>query len=356
LPGKTLNFEPLKPVPLLKRKIVLRLCILSLLLASVWGCRETETETCAVIPDVSSIEVDVKFEELHDSLANISSKKDLIALLGRQPTMRDYIFRRSEYPDDSVFINTLYRKFTNQGIDTLILETHRVFGDLSQLKAQFTEAFQNIKYYYPDFVPPKVQTVISGIETDLLVSDSLIIVSLDFYLGEGAKYRPKYYEYLLRRYDPEDIVPSCLLIYGIDSRMNKTDLTDKTVLADMISYGKAFYFAKHMLPCVPDSVFMWYTKEEIDGSRQNEDLIWARLIQDKVLYSTSMIEKRNYLGERPFTSQVGEKCPGRIGQWIGWRIVKQYMHAHSETTLPELMSISDAQALFKESRYKPKRR
>jgi uncharacterized protein YjaZ len=137
--------------------------------------------------------------------------------------------------------------------------------------------------------------------------------------------------------------------------VNKTDLNDKTVMAEMIAYGKAFYFAKHMLPCVPDSVFMWYTKEEIQGARENEDLIWARLIQDKVLYSTNMIEKRNYLGERPFTSQVGEKCPGRIGQWVGWRIVKQYMQSKTETTLSELMNTADAQAIFRESHYKPKR-
>jgi isoleucyl-tRNA synthetase len=108
---------------------------------------------------------------------------------------------------------------------------------MSSLEAEFEEAFANLKYYYPDFTPPKIQTVVSGLDTDLFVSDSLIVVSLDFYLGRGAKYRPKMYEYLLRRYDTNDIVPSCLLIYGISDRFNKTELADKTVLADMIAYG-----------------------------------------------------------------------------------------------------------------------
>jgi hypothetical protein len=116
-------------------------------------------------------------------------------------------------------------------------------------------------------------------------------------------------------------VTSCLLIYGISDRFNKTDLNDHTVLADMLAYGKSFYFAKHMLPCVPDSVLIWYTADEIRGARENEELIWARLIQDKVLFSVSMMEKKNYLGDRPITTQVGEKCPGRIGQWVGWQIV-----------------------------------
>jgi len=56
------------------------------------------------------------------------------------------------------------------------------------------------------------------------------------------------------------------------------------------------------------------------------------------------------------TIQVGEKCPGRIGQWIGWEIVKEYMKENKEVSLPELMDMGDAQRLFKESGYKPKKR
>jgi gliding motility-associated lipoprotein GldB len=334
------------------KKCLIPFCLLLFL----WGCGKKEEEKCVFKPDVSPVKIDFSFEQFQDSLTGITSRQELVALLGRQPMLRDYILRRREYPDDSVFVKELYMRFTNPHIDTLLSETKRVFGDLSDLKAQFSEAFGNLKYYYPQFKVPKVKTVISGLDTDLLVTDSVIIVSLDFYLGKNAKYRPKMYEYLLRRYEPEDVVPSCMMIYGIDSDLNKTNLNDKTVLADMISYGKSFYFARHMLPCTADSVLLWYTSEEMKGAKANEDLIWARFIQDKVLFSTNMIDKRNYLSERPATIQVGEKCPGRIGQWVGWQIVKSYMNSHKEVTLPQLMEMSDAQKLFKESGYKPQNR
>jgi hypothetical protein len=325
-----------------------------LIFLGVWlaSCNSDKEEACVFQPDVSS-KVPVDFEMLQDTLMNISSKKELVELLTRHPAIRDYIFRRAEYPDDSVFVKELYNRLTNAHLDTLHMEIQRVFGNGSSLKEQFEEAFSNIKYYYPNFSPPKIQTVISGLDTDLLVTDSLIIVSLDFFLGNGAKYRPKMYTYLLRKYDPNDIVPSCLLIYGISERYNKIQPSDKTVLADMITYGKAFYFAKHMLPCEPDSVFIWYTPEEISGSRKNEDLIWARFIESQVLFSTSNKVKQDYLGERPVTIQVGEKCPGRIGQWVGWRIINQYAESHPEVAVPELMALDDAQRIFKESRYKP---
>lgn len=318
------------------------------------GCGKRE-EPCAFQPDTDGINAEVNITQLQDSILRISSKQKLVSFLTRHPVIRDEIFRRAEYPDDSTFVNQLFARYNNVHLDTLAAETKKVFGDLSALKREFESAFTNLKYYYPDFTPPRIQTVISGLDTDLYVSDSLIVVSLDFYLGRGAKYRPKYYEYILRKYDPDDIVPSCMLIYGISPRFNKSDPTDKTVLADMMVYGKSFYFAKRMLPCVADSVLIWYTPAEIKGSRENEDLIWKRFVESQVLYSTSHKVKQDYLGERPVTIQVGEKCPGRIGQWIGWQIVNRYADRNPEQSLPEIMGQEQAERLFKSSAYKPAR-
>ena len=326
-----------------------------MVLCFLGGCSsDNEENECGEAPAVAE-EISITIEQFQDSIINAKSKAELVAMLSRESVIRDYMFTRSAYPDDSIFINTLYSRFRNPGFDTLMADTKRVFGDLSELNQQFNEAFTNLKAYYPDFKVPKVKTVVTGLmENDMFISDSLIIISLDFFLGHDARFRPQVYDYQLRKFDPDDIVPSCMKVYGISERFNNTDLADKTVLADMIAYGKSYYFAKHMTPCVPDSTLIWYTEEEIVGSRKNQHLIWARFIQDKVLYSTSNIDKRNYLEERPITVQVGEKCPGRIGQWIGWQIVKSYMKSHPEATLQQLMQMSDAQLLFKESKYRPK--
>jgi hypothetical protein len=338
----------------MKHQAILLLLITGLL---VFRCGE-EKEECAFIPDTSGVSVELEFESLADSLVNISSKEGLVKFLNTNRSLRDYFFRRDQYPNDSVFLNQLYTRFDNRYIDTLLMEVRRVFGDETELKSEFTEAFKNLRYYYPEIRIPKIQTVISGLDNDMFVSDSLIIVSLDFFLGPGAKsgYRPNMYEYLLRQYGKENIVPSCMLIYGIDSRLNKVTPDDKTVLADMIAYGKSFYFAKQMLPCVPDSIFIWYTPEEINGARKNQDLIWARFVEDKLLYATGHMLKQKYLGDRPKTVEVGPECPGRIAQWVGWEIVKKYMQTHPDATLPQLMMNPKADQIFKESRYKPERR
>lgn len=328
---------------------------ISLLAISLFfsSCGEKLSE-CVFTPETKSIELTVEIEQLQEKLVSITTKDELVELLSNNPLLRDDFFRRPEYPNDSVFINTLYAKFSNPHMDTLLMETKRVFGDASFLETEFHQAFTNLKYYYPDFTPPKIQTVISGLDNDLYVSDSLIIISLDFYLGPTARYRPQMYDYLLRQYVKENIVPSCLLLFGISDLYNATNPSDRTVVADMVAYGKSYYFAKHMLPCKADSILMNYSAEEISEAKKFETLIWYRIIEDKILFSTSHIDKQHFLGDRPKTIEVGEDCPGRIGQWVGWQIVNKYMKDNPEVTLPQLMQMSDAQLLFKESKYRPK--
>lgn len=317
---------------------------------------EEEEQGCAFIPETSQIEVKVSLASLSDSLAGITSKAALVKILDNHKVLREFFFKRDQYPDDSVFINELYKRFTNIHLDTLAKEVKRVFGDEEKLKAEFVQAFKNLKYYYPETRIPRIETVISGFETDLYVSDSLIIIGLDYYLGKGARFRPNMYDYMLRQYNPENIVPSIMLIYGIVPTMNHMDDNNKTALADMIAYGKSFYFAKQMVPCTPDSVFIWYSAEEVKGAWENQDLIWARLIEDKLLYSTSHVVKQKYLGDRPKTAEVGPDCPGRIAQWVGWQIVKSYMKQHPNRTLPDLMNSGNPDKIFEDSKYKPKRR
>ncbi len=315
----------------------------------------SDEKTCVYIPDTSKIPLELNYQSLEDSLPAVMTKSDLVRFMNHHPDTRDIFFNRGAYPSDSTFINRLFNRFSNPHIDTLLMETHRVFGNGQGLRAEFYQAYANLKYYYPDFNPPKIQTLISGLESDLFVTDSAVYVSLDYFLGPGAKYRPNnMYAYMLRRYTKDFIVPSVMLLMGVDSRFNQTQPEDRTVLAEMIAYGKAYYFAKRMLPCVSDSLLIGYSAREMQGSLDFENLIWSRLVQDEVLFSTSHLVKQKYLAERPKTIEVGEECPGRIAQWVGWRIVEKYMADHPDVSLQQLMAQRDAQKLFKESGYKPR--
>ena len=305
-------------------------------------------------PDISNINVDLDFITLENEFLDIKTEEELKDFFENHPLIATHFLKPQEYPDEATFFKTLLMKLKNPHIDSLQMEVNRVFGDGSKLREEFIQAFRHLKYYYPDVTIPKVKTIATGFDQDMYVSDSLIIVGLDYYLGEGAKFRPlNLYQYMLQRYSPEYIVPSAMLIYGISPRFNETNIEDKTILAEMVTYGKAFYFAKHMMPCTPDSVLIWYTAEEIEGVKENEEIIWAHFVENEIIFDKSHELKRKYIEERPKTYEIGNAAPGRIGTWVGWEIVRAYMARNEEVSLQELMSKSDAHELFRESKYKP---
>jgi hypothetical protein len=137
------------------------------------------------------------------------------------------------------------------------------------------------------------------------------------------------------------------------SRFIDTEYDDQTALAEMIFYGKAYEFAKNTLPCTPDSLFTGYTSTETKEVNQYENVIWASIIENEYLYETSHVDKQKILGERPKTYEISQECPGRIGRWVGWQIVKKYRQDHPETPLPSLLEMKDARRIFNQSGYKP---
>ena len=317
------------------------------------SCSDNEYNECVFQPNLKE-SITVEVEELHHELLNMTSGDSLKAFMKANPIITEYFLRKGSYPNEEVMVQTLLNKYQNPHIDTLSMEVERVFGDLSDLKNQLNAAFSHLKYYYPDAEIPKVKTIATGLDFDLYVSDSLIVIGLDYYLGDDAKYRPiNMYQYILKRYAPEYIVPSIMLLYGITPEYNKTSIKDKSILADMVSYGKSFYFAKHMMPCVPDSVIIWYTKEEIDGSRKNIDIIWTHFVENELLFETNHMIKKKYIDDRPKTFEIGDKAPGRIGTWLGWQIVNKYAEEHPDVSLSQVMGIENPQKLFKESKFKP---
>ncbi len=184
---------------------------------------------------------------------------------------------------------------------------------------------------------------------DLYVSDSLIIIGLDYFGGPKARFRPDVYEYQLARYQKDHIVPS--VIFFMAAKYNRISTTDRTLLADMIGYGKDYEFTKQILPKTSQSLILGLSKRDLERTYNSQTDIWAFFISGKLLYEKSDLIKQKYIGERPYTTEIGNKVPGGIGRWIGWRIVSLFMTEHPEVSLPDLMQMDNAVNLLEQSGY-----
>ena len=171
----------------------------------------------------------------------------------------------------------------------------------------------------------------------MAISKDVIIIGLDFFIGEKASYRPKEVpQYILRRYEPKYMTPTVLKFFIADYCSSGDE---ETLLSEMIDYGKVYYLLGSIMPCTPDDLILGFTSKEILDVYAYQELIWSRIM----------------LGERPNTIELGDECPGRVGAWIGWQIVKHYMD-QTGSTMQELMANRNHHQIFAQSKYKPKNR
>jgi len=306
------------------------------------SCQNSETI------DISNISVKVDILRFDESMMRLKTKEQIKEFLSKNIKFVNQFYQTSH--EDTSLINRLYLIHNNSDTQAFYEDTKKSFGDLSDLKNELETAFKHIKYYYPDFKEPQIITTFTALDLELMVSNDMIVIPLETFIGPKARYRPQYPEYLLQRFNKPYIVPSILTI--LSKKYNTIDPNDHTLLSDMVYYGKSYVFTRAMLPDVADSLVIAYPDSNMTKTWNSQDLVWGYFIDNKLLYETNDRTKEKYLGDRPKVQEIGNDCPGRIGQWLGWRIVSRYRTENPSISLIDLMKNSNAQDIFVKSKYK----
>ncbi len=306
------------------------------------GCKRADT--CELNPEVAAVAAPVQIERLEQSFFAIKNEADARQFIQRNPLLANQFLQRRQYPSDAALAATLTRLATNPGLQKLGRETMAEFSSTDTLQTEIKQLFQHVRYYFPSFRVPPVKTFVSGLSQDLFVNDSLMVLSLDFFVGPEASYRPNVPGYILRRYTPAHLLPT--VAQAISGKYNQAPpAAQQTMLGEMIHLGKSLYFAEKVLPCAPDSVLIGYTANELAGLEYNEGKVWAHFIEKKLLYNNSPFTIQKYVSERPNVPEIDKTAPGRIGAWVGWQIVRKYMTTHPNVTLAQLMAQKDPETL-----------
>lgn len=287
-------------------------------------------------------------ERFDGKLMAVKSEKELRKLLEENRAVSDLLFGAS--PEDTAFTGGVFHMIQHADARRLYDQTGETFGDLKPLELSFGRAFDEIKKLYPHFKPPRIVAGFSGLQNDLVVSDSLVVISLESFIGPKALYRPDHPEYMLRRFAPEYVVPNVIRL--LSNQFNKVDFSRDSFTADMIFFGKSLEFSRAVLPHVEDSLILGYTNREMQNAYEHQETIWAHIIDRELLNSENPAVNAKYFGERPYVGEISGDCPGRIGQWLGWRIVEMYRMKNPEITTPELMQNEDAGAILRGSKYR----
>jgi hypothetical protein len=337
----------------MKLQTVIKSFLLLLLTLVVFACNDDKDAP----PDVSGTKINLRILHLEDSIRQVQNLEELKALMERHHGLR-YLFQPFHGRYDELYQSI--QSFKN-GLhnDTLVNDVERIFNDFDRFKDELRMAYKHVKYYFPRHETPTIYTLVSGFGNygyggDLLLFPKSVFIGLDYFGGAEMTYRPPEVPlYILKRYTPEYLVPSVMKLQSQDFIHYDQD---KSMLADMIFYGKALYFSEKMLPNTPDSILIGYSDLEMKQADFNEERIWTHFLNNNLIYEVSERVKSKYLGERPNTSEISPEAPGRLGRWLGWQIVRSYAEKHPDMDLRTLLSHSDSREFFQKSGYKPKLR
>jgi hypothetical protein len=322
---------------------------LSLLLAACGG----NEEGCRPDPAEQAPAVAVTLHRLEKPFFRIKDQAGGLQFVQANPTFARY-YLQVQPGNEATVAGGLAQMATNPDLQKLGQQTAVAFPDSARLSKDLGELFRRVHHYFPDFRVPRANTYVSGLlGKDIFVNDSLLVLSLDWFAGSKASFRPDLPQYMLRRYTPAHLLPT--LAQNISSKYNRHDLRANTMLDAMIHSGKALYFAGQTLPCAPDSLLLGFTEQEMVGLEANEGKVWGHFLEKNLLYSTTPFLVQKYVGERPNVPEIDKTCPGRVGQWVGLQIVRKYMAEHPDVSLARLMAEQNSQHLLNDSHYRPKR-
>lgn len=310
---------------------------------------------------VTKIQLDfVRVDRLFAEAKNVQT---IDSLLKKHPEITVGYFQCP--PEKIPFLaKDLFSLFQNPDLHKFYLQSQEAnFYGGDRLQKELTAAFQRIFDEFPQTKTPKIRTVFSGFgglsaefsAQNMVVTDSLIIIGLDFFMGKKGLYMPpNVYDYQIRKLEPEALVGQLVLQYS--AFFNQQNPEDHTLLSDMIWYGKSYAFTKKVLPNMADTLLFGYTTQELAESNAFQGEVWEHFIDNSLLFKKDEVTKTKYVGERPKTPEIGPACPGSIGRWLGWVIVNQYMAQNPNINLPKLMANQEANKLFLASGYRGKPR
>lgn len=246
-------------------------------------------------------------------------------------------------------------RMRNPFLRDLYAEVQKQYPDVKGLEDDFEDLFRHIKFYYPGFKSPKVVTLVSDDnEVKSIYTDSIVLVPLSLYLGRDNYMYEGLPKYIVKNFERTQILPDVVSSF---SNGKIKPVTDRTLLSMMVYYGKELYMKDMLLPDVPDHEKIGYTEDELKWCFANEAEMWRYFVEEKLLYDTNSKLAPRFINPAPFSKfylEIDNESPGRVGQWLGWEIVRAYMENNKGVTLHDLLA-KDAKEIFDNSKYKPRK-
>ena len=310
--------------------------------------------------DVSNVEMELEFQRLDQDLFALNPAAGQTNTDVLYDNYGDFFVDYCEgvlrigNPETEGFQYSVAQFITDESMKTLHEDVQFEYEDITPIEGQLTEAFRYFKYHFPDSIIPKIVFNISALNYAIIATPTTLGIGLDMFLGANYPIYPMVGlpKYMYDNMKPEQVVPQAMK--GWLQATYETDAKRETLLDYMIFEGKLLYVLDAVLRESGDSTKIGFSTDAMQWCAEYEPRIWAHLVDQELLYATEYMNINKWINQAPFVAGIPKDSPGRLGQWVGWQIVRKYMQEKPETTLIQLITNQDSQYILAQSKYKPK--
>ena len=298
-----------------------------------------------------------RFDSSFFSMDTLHTKRAVASLIKRYPGFGQDFFTRIlmlKNIEDTKSIKAFYRTHLP------IFKDAQNVNAIKIAKPALEDAFKRLHYFFPKYnLAHQVILFVGPLESyGNIVTTGAIAVGLQMHLGANAKWyyderiQTIYPNYLSRRYTPEFIAVSSIqnILNDIYVPSSKT----QTLITQMIEAGKLQYIINECFPNTPDSIRLGYTKEHCINLQSQEGQLWSYLLHEKLVYSTNPNDIDNFMQDAEANTVFGDKMPGNIGRFIGFKIISNWMNQQAQKGIAmEAMLNTPPEKIFETASYNP---
>lgn len=245
------------------------------------------------------------------------------------------LFEISRYPELNQFTIGDYAEKPSirehvKGVESEFTDTERESRALGKIFASMQEQL-------PEVVIPEVYTIISPFAQSIFVTDSMLYIGLNHYLGpdyEAYEYFPEY----VRRLKVRERIPVDVTEALVRTTYPFRPDTEYPQAVQRLAYEGAVAVSVERLTGSTTRDVLGYTPEQYKWLDNNEGQMWRMLAERQQLFSTDGTVIRSLVDVGPHTSVLSSDSPGRSGRYIGRKLVGAYMDNNSGVTIGQLLS------------------
>jgi len=225
---------------------------------------------------------------------------------------------------------------------------------LKNIELELTRGIQRFHYFFPSEPAPRIVWMNTGFNFAVYPTNEELGIGLEWFLGADhpmVQTLPLHLfpQYMRNRMEPELIPTTALRGWLLVHFSDPWYVSVENMVDEMMYWGKITFILHQCFPEVPvERLFDW-TPESLEWAKNNERAVWIELQSQQDLFNTNRSEFGPLFSEGPFTNYgaIPQDSPDRLGIYMGWRMVNEYMLKNPELTFGELLATDDYQTIMK---------